>query len=124
MADSRERADEALAVALAAGRRVEEAASIAGVSPRTASRRLREPGFTGRVRELRAEMTAAAVGRLAECCSAASDRLAELVCSGDGHLAFKAAKAVLELTFKAQELSELERRIGDLELALEGRNHE
>jgi hypothetical protein len=124
MADSRERADEALAVALAAGRRVEEAAGIAGVSPRTASRRLREPGFAGRVRELRADMTAAAVGRLAECCSAASDRLAELVGSGDGHLAFKAAKAILELTFKAQEISELERRVGDLELALEGRNHE
>ena len=52
----RKKADEALALALACGATVEQAAQKAGVSARTAHRRLAAPAFQRRVREAKVEM--------------------------------------------------------------------
>jgi transposase len=65
-APGRKNADLALAAALAAGQKIEDAAAQAGVSASTAYRRLRSPPFRQRVDELRGRMVEATVGRLAD----------------------------------------------------------
>lgn len=56
--------DETLCDALVAGMTVNDAATFSGVSPSTAFRRLRDPGFTRRLEEKRAERTARLNDRL------------------------------------------------------------
>ena len=62
----RQNADETLAVALAAGQTVRDAARTAGVAERTAHRRWADPEFRRRVDELRGQMVDRAIGRLAQ----------------------------------------------------------
>jgi hypothetical protein len=119
MADSRRSADDVLALALASGKRVEDAALVANVSTRTASRRLQEPDFVARIRQLRAAMLDAVVGRLAERSCAAADRLAGLLDSPDENLVFKTAKTVVELALKGREILDLEQRIAALEVSVD-----
>jgi AcrR family transcriptional regulator len=111
----REPADEALAVALAAGRTVADAATAAGVSESTAYRRLRDPEFRARVTELRDEMVSRAAGRLADSMTEAADVLRALLADADPHLRHKAAVKLIELGVKVTELADLERRVEDLE---------
>src|SRR5262245_11878431 len=94
---SRAGADEVLALHLASGRPVGESARLAGVSDRTASRRLADPAFRARVRALRGQMTSRAAGILAEGQAAASVRLRLLVNSRDERVALAAATTVLKL---------------------------
>src|SRR5262249_22610053 len=71
--------------------------------------------FQARVAELRAEMTAAAVGKLTGAMSDAARRLARLVNNRRSGIAFAAAKAILELGMKLRAAEELEARIKALE---------
>ena len=119
MADSRRSADDVLALALASGKRMGDAALEANVSTRTASRRLQEPDFVSRIRQLRAAMLDAVVGRLAERSCAAADSLAGLLDSPDDKLVFKTAKTVVELAFKGREILDVEQRIAALEAAVD-----
>lgn len=64
-----------LALALAKGRSVADAAVEAGVGRRTAFRRLADPTFKARIQALRGEMVAEALGRLADGMSEAADGL-------------------------------------------------
>src|SRR5262245_42645707 len=59
-------ADEALALALAGGQTIREAAAQVGVSERTAHRRLDDPKFRARVVELRSLVVMRAAGLLAD----------------------------------------------------------
>src|SRR5260221_9998148 len=58
--------DVMLALALASGTKIVDAAEQAGVCRRTVERKLAEPDFRRMVAELRAEMVAAALGRLTD----------------------------------------------------------
>jgi hypothetical protein len=116
----RQSADEALAAHLATGETVQGAAGAAGVSERTAFRRLTSPAFRQRVEELRREAVARAVGSLADSSSAAARRLAQLVASADERVALGAARATLELTLRAIDVPELERRVAELKKSLGG----
>jgi hypothetical protein len=108
-------ADERLAAELAAGKTVREAAPAAGVSERTAFRRLADTAFKARVDELRAEMVSRAAGRLADGMVEAADVLrAFLVCS-EPHLRQKAAVKLLELGLKVNEVTVLKSRVARLE---------
>src|SRR5690349_4617372 len=68
-------ADERLAAELAAGKTVRGAADAAGVSERTAFRRLADDRFTSRVADLRGQMVARAAGHLADGMAEAADAL-------------------------------------------------
>ncbi len=109
--------DEKLAAELAGGATVAEASASAGVSDRTAFRRLTDPTFKARVVELRAQMVAEAAGRLSRNMTAAADVLAKLLKSEDEHVQHKAAVKLIELGLKVTELAELENRVRELEQA-------
>lgn len=110
---------EALALNLARGLNQTDAALAAGVSARTARRRMEEPGFRGRVRELRSDMFGRTVGVLAEDSSAAVKTLRELLDCDSPAARLGAARAILDHAFRARESCELEERLADLERAIE-----
>jgi hypothetical protein len=111
--------DDALAVALAAGRTLTEAAQAAGVSERTARRRWADADFRRRVSDLRGELMAEAAGRLAGSMTRAADRLAELVESKEDRTALAAAKAILGLGLLAREKLDNEALVRELQERLE-----
>lgn len=108
-------ADELLAAELAAGKTVREAATAAGVSERTAHRRLESATFRARVAELHSALVRTAAGRLVAGMSEAADVLRAGLTHDDPHVRHKSATKLIELGVKVTELAELERRIAELE---------
>jgi hypothetical protein len=108
---------EAAALSLAVGRTIEDAAGESGAGSRTIRTWLRdEPAFPRRVSELRAEMTARAVGRLADGMASAADTLGYLCRKARSEtVRLGAARALLELGNKLRESVELEDRLTALE---------
>jgi hypothetical protein len=116
----RRNADESLALAVAGGQTLRDAATVAGVSERTATRRWADAAFRRRVAELRAEMVARSVGRMADGMSDAADVLRQLLAPGTPPaVRLGAARALLELGTKLRESVELEERLQALEQAHE-----
>jgi hypothetical protein len=107
----RKNADAALALALAGGATVEGAARSAGVSPRTAYRRLDDPAFRGRVDEIRADMVRLATGRLAALGTEMIETLRALLGSKDDRIRLAAVRAGLAEMRKTSGLFEFERRL-------------
>jgi hypothetical protein len=114
---------EAAAVALAAGRTIEQAARAGNSGTRTLKTWLHDqPAFVRRVAELRAEMTSRALGRLVDAMASAAETLGYLSCKGKSEMVrLGAARAVLELGTKLRESAELEERIAALEGSAEQR---
>lgn len=120
MADNgRSHKSDTLAAELAAGRTVRDAATAAGVSERTAYRRLSEHPFAARVAELRAAMVGEALGRLSANMGRAADVLAALLDDDDPGVRQRAAAKLIELGLRVREQVELEGRVRELERALE-----
>ncbi len=111
----RKKADAALALALAGGSIVEDAARSAGISPRTAYRRLADPAFSARVDELREEAVRQALGRLSALGTQAAGVLQGLLHSEDERVRLAAVRTVLAGVLKASGLFEFERRLRELE---------
>jgi hypothetical protein len=113
--------DDALALALACGATIEGAARQAGCGARTAYRRLRDPAFAARVRDLRADMVRRASGLLTAAAAEAVRTLLALQKDGvPPATRLGAARAVIELGIKVRELSDLEDRVSLLERAAQG----
>ena len=103
-----------LALELARGATVRDAAAAAGVSERTAHRRRADPAFKARVRELRSAMVDAGVGRLASSMGEAAGVLHALLSDPDPHVRHKAAVKVLELGSNLAAIEELSRELDEL----------
>jgi hypothetical protein len=116
----RRNADEALALALASGQTLRDAARAVGIGERTAARRWADPAFRRRVTETRSALFAEAVGRLAVLAGKAADALGELLTSGRDLVKLQAAKGVLELGPKLREAGELAERLDALERRMAG----
>jgi hypothetical protein len=110
-------ADGLLVTALAAGQSVPQAAQAAGMSARTAFRRLATPGFRERVEAARAELVAQTVAQLAAAGVEAVAALRAALHGHSPHAAVNAARALLEFGVKYRETEVLERRISELEAA-------
>ena len=107
---------EAVALALACGRTLREAAEASGVGERTIKTWLaQQPALSRRVNGLRGELTSRALGRLAEGMALAADTLRELLAAKSEGVRLSAARAVLELGNKLRESVELEQRLTALE---------
>ncbi len=114
----RRNADEALALAIAGGRTLRDAARAAGVSERTAARRWADKDFRLRVSELREEMTRCALGRLADGMGEAADTLRGLLSAETDGVKLAAARAILQLGVELRALVELEEKVRELEESL------
>jgi hypothetical protein len=114
-ANGNPKGESGLIAALAAGQTVKAAAASAGVSERTAHRRLEDAGFWQAVVDARAKLVDNALGQLADASAAAVTTLRALL-DADGETArLGAARAILELGNKLRESVEFEQRISRLE---------
>ena len=122
MADiGRRRGDSELILALAAGETVRDAAKRAGVSERTAHRRLDGAEYRRRVIAARREMFGRAMGLLADgaACAVSTLRgLAETAKSESVRL--NAAKGILDVANRWREVNDLSERVAELEEQLNG----
>jgi len=106
--------DNLLAVALATGQSVRDAATAVGISERTAYRRVADTDFQRMLRQLRGEMVDSAIGKLSSSMAAAAAILSELLNDNDANIRFKAAVKLLEIGFKADEHARLEAEVAEL----------
>jgi hypothetical protein len=119
--DGRKSANDKLLMALACGATVEAAARGAGVSRRTAHRRLKDPEFSRRLRQTRTELTQRTAGMLSGAGGEAVKTLLTLMRDPTPPaVRLGSARAVLELGIKVRESAELEERVADLEERLGG----
>jgi hypothetical protein len=107
---------ELLALAVARGESVSDAAKSHGLSERTAYRRSADPRFKARVDELRRRTVADAVGRLAASATLAASTMVELLgAASPPTVRLGAARAVLSSLIEVQLHGELTERIATLE---------
>ena len=114
------KAEQALLQALACGATVESAARKAGISERTAYRRLHNPAFVQQLRQLRADMVQRAAGMLTGASLGAIKTLVDLQQDATVPPAVRrgAARDVLGLAIKYRETADLEERVAGLEEGL------
>jgi hypothetical protein len=113
-------ADQALLMALACGATVENAARKAGVSERTAYRRLDDAAFVQRLQQVRAEMVQRTARMLTGAGLAAVKTLVDLQqdATVSASVRRRAARDVLELAVQYRETADLEERVASLEEGL------
>src|SRR5262245_55288208 len=118
----RKGADQALLLALACGATVEHAAHKAGMSQRTAYRRLDDSAFVRQLEQLRAEMVQRTAGMLTGAGMGSVKVLVDLQAdvSVPAAVRRRSARDVLELGLKFREAAELEQRLGAVEARLAG----
>lgn len=112
--------DEVLIASLTAGATLQEAATAAGVSAKTVSRRLREPEFAKALRDARRMVIAVAVNRLASSASEAVDELRSLLSSSSDSIRLRAAVAILDSSHRMLDAQELVERLAAVETQLAG----
>jgi hypothetical protein len=113
---------ELLAVALASGKAMIDAAREAGMSERSAYRVAAEAEFKARVEGLRRSMVDAAVGKLAGAATEATETLRGLLApNAPPTVRLGAARAILEKLIDVQTHTELTARIGELERVIHAR---
>ena len=111
---------DALVTALAAGQTVAGAARQAGVSERTAYRRLADPHVQRQIREARAALFARALGLLSDALAAAVETLVRNLHADQPTVQVRAAMALLDQAAKLRASDEVERRVAELEAAVAG----
>jgi hypothetical protein len=116
--NGRRKRDDAFMLALASGQTVRDAACAAGIGERTATRRVADLDFRRRVEELRSEMVAQTLGRLAAGMAEAADRLRALLGAKNEHIQLGAARSLLELALTLRKNVETEERLRALEKKL------
>ena len=116
----RKGADQALLLALACGATVEHAAHKAGMSQRTAYRRLDDPAFVRQLEQLRAEMVQRTAGMLTGAGMGSVKVLVDLQAdvSVSAAVRRRSARDVLEMGLKFRETAELEQRLAAVEARL------
>ncbi len=119
----RRQVDDMLLMALACGATLEAAGQKAGISKATVQRRLKDPGFQGRLQEFQAEM----VKRLSRTLIAAGTEamktlLMLLQPTVPPAVRLGASRTVLEIGIKMREVADLEERMQALEaqMSIEG----
>ena len=101
---------------------MEDAARAAGVSTRTAYRRLADPGFKSRLTEARDELISAALSELVQSASEAVATLRALLGASDERVRLGAARSTLEQLLRLRETLALNQRLAALERALQARS--
>jgi hypothetical protein len=92
-----------LITALAVGKSLGQAARIAGVSLRTASRRMSDPAFCAELRRVQSETVSQATVELGQAATEAVKKLKKLLQSKSENIQLGAARAVVSLYLKAED---------------------
>lgn len=103
---------------MAAGQTLREAAGAVGIGERTAARRWADDSFRHRVTELRGQMVALALGKMADGMTEAAEALRKLLKAESESVRLGACRAILELTVKLREAVDQEERLQALEAQL------
>src|SRR5262245_39411430 len=112
----KQHANQTILLALACGATPEIAARQAGVSERTVHRRLADPKFRKKLDQVRSDMMQRTASGLAAAGSESVRTLLDLQKATVPHATrLGAAKAVLEMSMKLREMTELKERIAALE---------
>src|SRR5262245_6372003 len=112
----RKRGNPTLLMALACGASVAQAAAKAGISERTAYRRLTDPAFRARIETLRAEMVQRAAALLIAAAVHAAKTLIDLQAAATpASVRRRAARDILELSERLRHATILEKRLAALE---------
>jgi hypothetical protein len=111
----RRKADEALAAALAMGNTLRDAARAIGIGERTAARRWADAAFKRRVSELRGDMVARSLGRMADAMTDAADVLRKLLKAKSESVRLGTARSLIELGLKLRDSIEVDARLAALE---------
>lgn len=124
MADSGSfNSDDQLAMALASGASVRDAATAAGISERTAFRRMNELSFRKHVQEIRRVALEEAISKLSAAGSKAVETMLDLMTSEiPPSTRLAAARAVLEFGCRLRETNDFETRLCELEGKRDGKN--
>ena len=93
-----------------------------GVGERTVGLWMADEAFRRRVGDLRGEMVAAALGRMTRSMTSAADTLRRLLKSSNGTVALGSATALIELTLKLRDATEMEARVATIEETINARN--
>jgi len=110
------KADDPLLLALACGLSAEQAAKQAGVSAKTAYRRLDDAAFSARLADLRRDMLARAAAMLTAAAVESVRTLADLLKPANAPATrLNAARAILEHGVKLRALVEVEASLKELE---------
>lgn len=119
--EKRSRKQEIFIACLLTEPNIREAASKSGISEATGFRWLQEPDFNEHYREARRAAVNQAISQLQQVSSSAVQTLKEVMADQGAPPASKvsAAKAVLEMAFKAVELDDLAQRIEKLEESIQ-----
>jgi transposase-like protein len=112
---------QAVALALAAGETIKEAAAGAGVGERTVGNWLGEADFAALVDSLRAQILERTMSRMIDTTTRATERLRRLVRSRKESIALGACRTVLEQAVRLREAVTLAERVAALEQAEQAR---
>ena len=115
--------DDQLAMALASGCSVRNASTEAGVSERTAFRRLNDLSFRKHVHEVRRVALEEAISKLSAAGSSAVEAMLDLLNSeAPPSTRLAAARAILEFGCRLRETNDFETRLCELEVKRDGKN--
>ena len=116
MVAQRKKSEDAVILALACGATVETAARQCGLAERTVYRRMKEPDFKKRLKQVRADIVRRTAGALTAAATESVRTLMELQKSpSPPPVRLGAARAVLELGMKVREIADLEERLVAME---------
>jgi soluble lytic murein transglycosylase-like protein len=107
--------EQLLAVALAGGDTVADAARTAGMSATTAYRRAADPEFRRRVEAIRREIVDQALGKLTANATQAADAFTALLGSENEQIKLAAARCILDYRSRLKADGELQERVEHLE---------
>jgi hypothetical protein len=110
--------DARLALAIASGYSIRQAARIAHVSQRTATRRCADEAFKAEVNRLRRDLLTRSTGRLVSASTRAVKTLVRLLDCGSPAVELGAAGRIIEHANKGVEVDEITRRLERIEQAL------
>jgi hypothetical protein len=111
--------DSILATAISSGASTAEAAEKAGVSQRTAQRRIADPAFQQQVAQLRSKLMSRALDKMAENMTRAADAIARLIDAENPAISLRAARSILTLSLRLHDALDLHERITALEQEVE-----
>jgi hypothetical protein len=106
---------DALALALASGQTIRDAAVAAGLGERTATRRVADPAFRQRIAALRSDMLARAAGQIADGMTQAVKTLRQLLSARSESVRLAAARSILEIGPRLHESLDLDERLREVE---------